>query len=107
MPAEGAQVISFVTQIWGAQGITVVQVLVAGPTRRPVQTFVPVALTVSVMEPQKPAGIVFVACQGAEPLMPKSPMTMVWSSEASLGVPLSSTTLTPVSGTLPQLVTIP
>src|SRR6185436_1527161 len=60
-----------------------------------------------VILPQKPAGTLLVAVQGAEPPTARSPMLMVVSSAGSFGVPLLSTTFTPVNGTLPQLVTVP
>ena len=98
---------SLSAQIRSRHEMVVTQSAVAGPTSRPVQILVPVAVAVLVMLPQKFAGTVTVAFQGALVRGAKVPMSMVLSSAALPGVPLLSTTLTPMRGTLPQLVTIP
>src|SRR5260370_953184 len=107
MPLGGAQTTPLVTQILGLQITVVVQDLESGPTCAPVQRLVPVTVAVSVMLPKTGQDKVLVAVRGAMPPTSTLPMEMVISSAGLPGVPLSSTTTTPISGTLPQLVTIP
>src|SRR5947208_915196 len=107
MPLGGAQTTPLVTQILGRHITVVVQDLESGPTSAPVQRLVPVTVAVSVMLPQNDDDKVLVAAQETLAPTPTVPMGMVMSSAGSPGVPLSSTTTTPISGTLPQLVTIP
>jgi hypothetical protein len=86
--------------------MVVTQVAVAGPTDVP-QILVPVALAVLVILPQKPAVTLTIEFQGLLWPTARSLTVNVVSSPALPGVPLLSTTCTPVSGTLPQLVTMP
>src|SRR5437870_1174159 len=96
-----------VTEMQGAVVMVVTQVAFAGPTWAPVHRFVPVAVAVFVKGPQEVPVRVFVAVHGLLPPTAIVSMAIVLSSAALPGVPLSSTTFTPVSGTLPQLVTTP
>src|SRR5450759_4949380 len=70
-------------------------------TLLPLHASVPVATTVSVKGPQ-PTGTVLVAEYVALPPIASGPMEIVM-----LPVEVSSTIVTPTSGTLPQLVTTP
>src|SRR5450759_2371804 len=70
-------------------------------TLLPLHSSLPEAVTVSVKGPQ-PTGTVLVAEYVALPPIASGPMGIVM-----LPVEVSSTTVTPTSGTLPQLVTTP
>src|SRR5450759_514320 len=95
----------FVTLMHG-EVVTVVVQDAELVTLLPLHALVPVATTVSVKGPQ-PTGTVLVACQGALPPTAKPPTIEIVMSSAVFVVPLSSTTFTPTSGTLPQLLTTP
>src|SRR5438309_1322263 len=95
-----------VTRMQGVVGTVVVQLLL-GLSTWPPQTLSPEATIVSVSGPQKFAPTVCVPEYGALPPTGISGRLSVMSSAVLPGVPLSSTTLTFVSGTLPQLVTMP
>jgi hypothetical protein len=90
----------------GGHSIVETQVAVAGPVAVP-HILVPVALAVFVILPQNPAGTVTVELQGLLSPTASVPTVTVVSSAGLPGVPLLSTTVTPVRATLPQLVTMP
>src|SRR5450759_1855660 len=90
----------FVTLMHGAVVTCVVQDA-EWVTLLPLHASVPVATTVSVKGPQ-PTGTVLVAEYVALPPIASGPMGIVMLPDG-----LASTTVTPTSGTLPQLLTTP